>query len=46
MEYMDYHRNVIFEKRYSTNNVNKYVFQEDISPSMVAEGTNIQYDRQ
>lgn len=46
MEYMDYHRNVIFEKRYSTNNVKKYVFQEDISPSMVAEGTNIQYDRQ
>ena len=45
MEYMDYHRNVVFEKRYSTNNVKKYVFQEDIYPSMVAEDTNIQYNR-
>lgn len=46
MEYMDYHRNVVFEKRYSTNNVKKYVFQEVIYPSMVAEDTNIQYNRQ
>lgn len=45
MEYMDYHRNVVYEKRYSTNNVKKYVFQEDIYPSMVAEDTNIQYNR-
>lgn len=39
MEYMDYHRNVVFEKRFSTNNVKKYVLQEDIYPSMVAEDT-------
>lgn len=41
MEYMDYHRKMVFEKRYSTNNVKKYVLQEDIYPSMVAENTNI-----
>lgn len=46
MEYMDYHRNVVFEKRYSTNNVKKYIFQEDIYPYMIAEDTNIQYNRQ
>ena len=43
MEYMDYHRNVVFEKRYSTNNVKKYVLQEDIFPSMVAEDTPNNY---
>ncbi|MDY5328136.1 MAG: HNH endonuclease signature motif containing protein [Bacteroidaceae bacterium] len=41
MEYMDYHRNVVFEKRYSTNNVKKYIFQEDIYHSIAAEDTNI-----
>lgn len=46
MEYMDYHRNVVFEKRYATNNVKKYVFQEDICPSMVADDTNNQCNRQ
>lgn len=28
MEYMEYHRNMVFEKRYSTSSVKKYVFQE------------------
>lgn len=46
MEYMDYHRNVVFEKRYSINNIKKYVLQEDIYPSMDAEDTNIQCNRQ
>ena len=41
IEYMDYHRKVVFEKRYSTNNVKKYVFQEDIYPTMVAKDINI-----
>lgn len=43
MKYMEYHRNVVFEKRYSTNNVKKYVLQEDIYPSMVAEDTQLNY---
>ena len=29
MDYMDYHRNHVFEKRFSTGNVRKYVFQEN-----------------
>ena len=28
LEYMEYHRNLIFEKRYSSNSVRKYVFNE------------------
>lgn len=44
MEYMDYHRKVVFEKRFSTNNVKKYVLQEDIYPSMVAEDTPNNYN--
>ncbi len=43
MEYMDYHRNVVFEKRFSTNNVKKYVLQEDIYLSMAAEDTSFNY---
>lgn len=39
MEYMEYHRKVVFENRYSTNNVKKYVLQEDIYPSIAAEST-------
>lgn len=29
MDYMDYHRNHVFEKRYSTGNVRKYVFSSE-----------------
>lgn len=29
MAYMEYHRNHVFEKRFSTGNVRKYVFQEN-----------------
>lgn len=45
MEYMDYHRNVVFDKRYSSNKVKKYVFQEEFYPFMVAEDDNIQYNQ-
>lgn len=34
--YMDYHRAHVFERRYSTNSVKKYVFQEDLYPSAIA----------
>lgn len=46
MDYMKYHRSHVFEKRFSSANVRRYVFEE--SPSylgMVAEDTNIQYNR-
>ncbi len=39
MEYMEYHRNAVFEKRYSTHNVKKYVFQEDYYTAVAAEKT-------
>ena len=29
MNYMEYHRNHVFEKRFSTGNIRKYVFQEN-----------------
>lgn len=36
MDYMKYHRNVVFNKRFSTKNVRKYVFEEE-SYLMAAE---------
>ena len=29
MEYMNYHKNFVFNKRFSTKNVRKYIFEED-----------------
>lgn len=37
MDYMKYHRNFVFNKRYSTRSVRKYVFEEDLFLPMVAE---------
>lgn len=37
LEYMKYHKNVVFNKRFSTRNVRKYVFEEDIHYLRAAE---------
>ena len=37
MEYMEYHKNFVFNKRFSTRNVRKYIFEEDASSRLAAE---------
>lgn len=46
MEYMEYHRRFVFDKRYSSSNVKKYVIQDDSFPGMVAEETNTGYGKE
>lgn len=46
MEYMEYHRKYVFEKRFSSSSVKRYVLQEDLGyHAMVAEDTQIPYNK-
>lgn len=43
MEYMKYHRNVVFEKRYSSNIGRRFLNPDNINPNIAADENNIEY---
>lgn len=46
LEYMEYHRKNVFEKRYSSNSVRKYIIEDDLYPSAIAAEGEEQYPTQ